>query len=103
VCGYESTALVSQESGIPPYWNCRPPDSDPLTGGFTLPVKTRDKLIQSYERAQGALDRALYHMGNMRNIYGEGNKPEHKEAVEATGLMIMQVKEFFQEFRQKHM
>lgn len=68
-----------------------------------MPVKTRDKLIQSYERAQGALDRALYHMGNMRNIYGEGNKAEHKEYVELIGVQIMQVKDGFQVFRQKHM
>lgn len=68
-----------------------------------MPVKTRDKLIQSYERAQGALDRSLYHMGNMKAIYGEGGKPDHQAAVEAIGIMTLQVKDLFQEFRQKYM
>jgi len=67
-----------------------------------MPVKTRDKLIQSYERSQGALDRALYHIGNMRKIYGD-RKPEHAQATEAIGFMILQTKAAFEQFRQKHM
>ena len=67
-----------------------------------MPVKTRDKLIQSYERCQGALDRALYHLGQMRNVYGDGYL-EHKEACETIGFMIMHTKEVFHEFRSKKM
>lgn len=67
-----------------------------------MPTKTRDKLIQSYERCQGAYDRALYHLGQMRNTYGDGY-PEHKEAVETVGLATMKIKELLQQFRQQKM
>lgn len=67
-----------------------------------MPVKTRDKLIQSYQRCQGAYDRALYHLGQMRNVYGD-DYPEHKEAVETIGFMTVRIKEVFQEFRSKKM
>lgn len=67
-----------------------------------MPTKTRDRLIQSYERCQGALDRALYHLGQMRNVYGD-DYMEHKQACETVGLMIMRTKDVFHEFRSNKM
>ncbi len=67
-----------------------------------MPVKTRDKLIQSYERCQGAYDRVLYHLSVMRNTYGE-QAPQHRDAIEQIGIATMQVKELLKDFRYKHM
>lgn len=67
-----------------------------------MPKKTRDYLLRRHDQAQGALDRAVYHLTKMMETYGE-RAPNHRDACGVLVLQIAQLKDFLRQFRVNHM
>jgi len=65
-----------------------------------MPRSQREYMIRRTEQIKGALDRALYHLGEMRKAY-HPNYPEHVKAVEAIAFMIVQVRDLVEQFRKE--
>ena len=63
-----------------------------------MPKKTRDYLIRRHDQAQGALDRASYHLTKMAETYDD-KAPSHKDACLVIATQVAQVKEFLKQFR----
>ena len=62
------------------------------------PVKTRDKLKEREQQIQGALDRALFHISEMKQTYGD-NYPVHTQALDTFAMGILHIKDAVQLFR----
>jgi len=67
-----------------------------------VPKKRRDTLIQYYNQTQGALDKSLYYLGEMKSMYGD-EAPFHGSAVAAVAMMIVTTKDYLRQFRIEHM
>lgn len=67
-----------------------------------MPKKTRDVLLRRAEQAQGALDRAVYHLQLMADTYGD-DYPNYKQACELFVAQVYQTKDLIQTFRENVM
>ncbi len=67
-----------------------------------MPEKPRKNLLRHADQAQAAYDRALHHLGILKQAYAPSH-PEYEAAVDNIAAMTFQIKEFLDTFRSKYM
>lgn len=67
-----------------------------------MPNNRRQQILQHYDGALNAIDRALAQLGAIREMYG-AEAPTHARGVELIALALVQVRQLLEEFRARYM